>query len=274
MRFIPLENRRPKRRWLRWAKSVTRELERAVDKAARDKVIDQHQGVWKRLLPWLLKQSRGKCWFSEARDSYSYWHVEHFRPKKAMANPFGAACVGGYWWLAFDWKNLRVCGGVGNVRKGEFFPLRKDTHVATQSDRNIKDEHPYLLDPIREEDPILLTFDSDGSIAPLPDLDLWQKVRVEESIKRYRLQDYEPLRNGRRAVWAICALEVNKCQNLMAELSKYPSATTREQVRQQIQKLRTMVKFDAEFSSVACECLRSRKHMSWAHRLASEAQAN
>ena len=224
------------------------------------------------LKPWLLALSNGKCWFSEARDSFSHWDIEHYRPKKTAKNLDGTERGDGYWWLAFDWHNFRICGNVGNRKKGGFFPLRNGSHQANAADRNVEDEVPYLLDPTRPEDPLLVCFDENGDFKPLPDLDAWNTARVEESIKRYKLREHEPLVEARRDVWSRCVREVNYCQNLMAEMSSSPSATKREAVKQQILKLRKLVNFDAEFSATASECLRCRPEQ-WAQRLASQAQA-
>lgn len=272
MRFINLEGRVPDEEWRKKAQALSDRLDAAGSKAVRDEIIEKNSALWGELKPWLLELSKGKCWFSEARDYFSHWDVEHYRPKGAAKNLDGTERSEGYWWLAFDWRNFRICGNVGNRKKGAFFPLRDGTHQASAADRNIDDEFPYLLDPTRPEDPILLCFDENGDVKALPDLDAWNTDRVEESIKRYKLREHEPLMEARRDVWSRCVREVNRCQNLMEEMSKSPSATKKEAVRQQVLKLREMVKFEAEFSATASECLQSRPQK-WAQRLASEAQA-
>ena len=271
MRFISLDGREPDEAWRRKAQVLCDALDAAKTKAERHRIIEENSSVWGELKPWLLAISRGKCWFSEARDCFSHWDVEHYRPKKSVKDLDGTE-RDGYWWLAFDWHNFRICGNVGNRKKGTFFPLRSGTHRASATDRNIEDEFPYLLDPTRPEDPLFLCFDENGDVKPLPDIDDWNKNRVLESIKRYKLREHEPLMEARRDVWSKCVREVNHCQNLMNEMSTSPSATKKEAVRQQMLKLREMIKFEAEFSATACECLRSRKEQ-WAQRLVSEGQA-
>lgn len=271
MRFISIDGREPDKTWRLKAQALCDELDAAATKAERDRIIEDNSAIWGELKQWLLQLSKGKCWFSEARDCFSHWDVEHYRPKKATKDLDGTE-RDGYWWLAFDWHNFRICGNVGNRKKGAFFPLRNGTHQASATDRNIEDEFPYLLDPTRPEDPLLLCFDENGDVKPLPDLDAWNKARVLESIKRYKLREHEPLMEARRAIWSKCVREVNHCQNLMNKMSTSPSATKKEAVRQQMLKLRDTVKFEAEFSATACECLRSRKEQ-WAQRLVSEGQA-
>ena len=270
MRFINFDGKLPDQAWLDKAEALTEQLNAAGSKEERDAIIDANAAIWRELKPWLLEHSKRKCWFSEARDCFSDWHVEHYRPKKAARNLDGTLREG-YWWLAFDWRNFRICGCVGNRKKAVFFPLREGTHEATATNRNIDDEAPYLLDPARPEDPLFLCFDENGDVKPVPDLDEWNTARVEESIKRYKLREHEPLMEARRDVWAKCVREVNLCQNLMGELARNYSATKKEEVRQQMKKLREMVQFEAEFSATASDCLRSRNEV-WAHRIVAEAQ--
>jgi uncharacterized protein (TIGR02646 family) len=272
VRFIDLNGKEPEQAWRAKAKALSDKLDAAGSKEERDQIIDGNGALWSELKEWLVKLSKGKCWFSEARDVYSHWDIEHYRPKKA-ARDLDGSTRDGYWWLAFDWHNFRICGNVGNRKKGGFFPLREGTHQATPGDRNIEDEFPYLLDPTRPDDPLLLSFDENGDVKPLADLDDWSKSRAEESIKRYKLREHEPLMEARRDVWSQCAREVNLCQRLMNELSQHPSATKKEEVRQQMLKLKEMASFQAEFSAAACECLRTRSEQ-WAQRLAAVAQTS
>ena len=73
-----------------------------------------------------------KCWYSEAPDAVSDWHVDHFRPKKRTLDEDKTEHEG-YHWLAFDWRNYRIAGsytnsphrdGQGVTRgKWDYFPL-------------------------------------------------------------------------------------------------------------------------------------------------------
>jgi hypothetical protein len=85
------------------------------DPEERKESIEAHAQIWRDLAEWLKGQSYGKCWYSEARETFSYWHVDHFRPKKKVKDLNGNEAQG-YWWLAFDWHNYRLAGsriGVG-----------------------------------------------------------------------------------------------------------------------------------------------------------------
>ncbi len=90
MRFINLGKGEPNEAWRLKAKALSDRLDVAGSKAERDKIIRQNSAVWGELKPWLLEHSKGKCWFSEARDYFSHWDVEHYRPKSAAKDADGA----------------------------------------------------------------------------------------------------------------------------------------------------------------------------------------
>src|SRR5689334_14548604 len=123
MRHISIAGKKPDDAWLAKAEALLTELQQAPDRAARNLIIDQRAALWGELKEWLLTLSHQKCWFSEAKDCFNHWHVEHFRPKKSAKDADGTE-YDGYWWLAFNWTNFRICGSVGNAKKGTFFPLR------------------------------------------------------------------------------------------------------------------------------------------------------
>jgi len=66
MRFVNLSGRSPNQAWLRKAQRLLRELNAAADDVARKQIIEANQAVWKELLPWLRRITKGKCWFSES----------------------------------------------------------------------------------------------------------------------------------------------------------------------------------------------------------------
>lgn len=108
-------------------------LDSAGKREERNALIDSNSGHWGALKDWLLALSAGKCWFSEVRELYSHYDVEHFRPKKE-AKALDASVRDGYWWLAFDYMNFRACGNVGNRKKVAGFRSGMDRCV-----------HPLLI---------------------------------------------------------------------------------------------------------------------------------
>ena len=120
MRFINIENFSPDVEWLIKSNELTSALKKATTIEEKNRIIDANESKWGELKDSLLELSFNKCWYSEAKETYSHYHVDHFRPKKA-ARGIDKKDNGGYWWLAFDWTNYRVCGGVGNIIKRDKF---------------------------------------------------------------------------------------------------------------------------------------------------------
>ncbi|MEB4592615.1 hypothetical protein VSS37_16645 [Candidatus Thiothrix sp. Deng01] len=179
--------------WLDQSNVYKQELERlhqAGNIVGRNQFIDDHSSHWGKLKPWLEVLSLGKCWFSEAKEIFSHYDVEHFRPKKE-AKALDGTIRDGYWWLAFDYTNFRLCGNVGNRKKGGWFPLNNESCLSSFDNPREESEDPYLLDPTKASDVELITFDEEGKAIPEPGCSDWEKYRVEET--------REPLKTHRRA---------------------------------------------------------------------------
>jgi hypothetical protein len=256
VRHIPLRRHTPDPVWLAKAAALVTKLKAAPDASSRNEIIDDNKHVWGDLKQWLLGLSHQKCWFSEAKDCFSHWDVEHYRPKKVAKDADGTE-HDGYWWLAFDWQNFRICGNAGNRKKGTFFPLRPGcSRVASLGD--IRQEDPQLLDPIDEHDPGLLSFSLEGHAIPAPHItDQWEKTRVEFSVERYNL-DFPPLMDKRKSVWAECW---SRIQEYLQELATYHADKTnviaRDRYKQALKRVRELMSEEQELSAVARACVLS-----------------
>lgn len=255
MRHVDIKGYSPDSEWLARAETLLARLDAAERPGERAEVIDRHRSHWGGLKDALLALSGGKCWFSEARDCFSHWDVEHYRPKKEARDLDGGRTEG-YWWLAFDWTNLRICGNVGNRKKGGYFPLRSDSQRATRWD-DIRAEEPLLLDPVDQDDPALLSFDLEGRAIVAPHVaDEWEQTRVRYSVERYRL-DFPALMDKRKVVWAACW---DASQEYLKELEAYNvsrSPVARDRSKQAVRRLRELLDPSAELSAVARACLLS-----------------
>jgi len=254
MRFISLNGKVPSAEWVEKSESLLVQLNAAPDKAVRDKIIDDNSLHWGALKAWLLEASHQKCWFSEAKDVFNHWHVEHFRPKKSAKDIEGAACEG-YWWLSFAWTNFRICGSVGNSKKGTYFPLREGCQrVGLGGDLRLED--PVLLDPSDPDDPNLLSFNQDGEAIASPFIDNdWERFRAETSIKRYKL-DYDPLVQKRKILWGECYLRITKYRDELTTCHKDPTnPIARHAMKEAAKQVRELLVEDEEFSAVARACV-------------------
>ncbi|WNM63366.1 hypothetical protein [Candidatus Nitrospira neomarina] len=256
MRYIPLRKQTPDAAWLANASTLLTQLKDAPDAESRNKIIADNGAVWGEMKQWLLKLSHQKCWFSEAKDCFSHWDVEHYRPKKSAKDTDGKV-YDGYWWLAFDWLNFRICGNAGNRKKGTFFPLRAGCpRCAPLGD--LRHEDAQLLDPIDEDDPALLSFNVEGRAIPAAHVtDEWEKARVEYSVERYNL-DFPPLMDKRKTVWAECW---NRIQEYLDELTLYHTDRTngiaKDRYKQAARHLRELMHEEKELSAVAKACILS-----------------
>ncbi|GLZ57784.1 hypothetical protein [Micromonospora sp. NBRC 107095] len=256
MRYIKMPPP-PYPEWLEKASEILAELDKASSSDERHKIIDDNAAFWGQLKPWLLKLSHDKCWFSEAKDCFSHWDVEHFRPKKS-ARGLNGETEEGYWWLAFDWRNLRICGTAGNRKKGTFFPVRELTQRATRNS-DLRAEQFDLLDPADEEDPALLFFNVFGDAIVAPHVtDLWERHRVEYSIKRYNLNSFEALRTKRQQRWSECWGYICDYQTELTAFQRDPSKViARDRAKRLAGMIRAMLGEDQELSAVARACLLS-----------------
>ena len=267
MRHVPTAGESPPPEWLARAAQATAALEAEHDPKARMQLIKRREGLWRELKDWLLSLSLEKCWFSEAKDCFQHWDVEHYRPK-AVAKDLSGNDREGYWWLSFEWSNFRVCGRVGNAKKSTSFPLG-GSYCATSKQRDIADEQPYLLDPTIKADCILLSFNSLGDAVADPDADAWSKERVRVSVDQYAL-NFEKLVLQRKTIWETCRALIGEVQNLMKEQAQHPSASRRAHIEGKIEQLTALVDRKSVCSSAAIACL-LKSQVGWAMRLGAAA---
>lgn len=203
----------------------------------RKEYIDKHRD-WNKFQKAMLELSHHKCWYSEAPIGSGDFEVDHFRPKnkaKEKANyrdPSSKSVVhkeNGYWWLAYEYTNYRLAGGLINkIRrdrlkeeeetkgKGDYFPLDlSETGKVAADEENVNCEIPILLDPCVKEDVCLLTYDSNGE--PISaGLNEYEDNRVLQSIFYYHL-DLEQLNKERLMVWKDCEKEILRAKTIIDE---------------------------------------------------------
>jgi uncharacterized protein (TIGR02646 family) len=272
MIFIDLEHKKPtdsdipnwapwtQAQWDAWqAKSNQLVSDLATLEAAgqydeRNALIDANSAHWGALKDWLLALSGGKCWFSEVRELYSHYDVEHFRPKK-QAKALDGSERDGYWWLAFEYMNFRACGNVGNRKKGGWFPLQQGSLVSTYAAPCEESETRYLLDPIDDDDVSLIAFDEEGKVIPAPGTSAWEQQRVEETVKRLKLNEHAPLAEERRKVWQKVDGLIEDFQTAKFRYAAGNNPAAKAKLVEVRARVREMTNPTAELSSVARWCL-------------------
>ena len=246
--------------WEAWkATSAQLVLEMAThqasgDKKLRNKVIDDHAAHWGELKPWLSALSDGKCWFSETRDLYSHYDVEHFRPKKS-AKALDGADRDGYWWLAFSYLNFRLCGNVGNRKKGGWFPLQAGSANASYTNQCEDMEVCYFLDPTHIGDVKLVAFNEEGNLIPDPHASDWEKERVEHTAARLKLNEHAQLPEARRKIWTKTTGLINQYLTQKSRCANGANVVARQKMAEAARAIHELTRPTSELSVVARWCV-------------------
>lgn len=258
--IIPADSTPPED-WLLEAQQVTAELRAASNESERKAIIEKNEKLWRddRVRNWLLKLYNNKCWYTEAQESVSSIHVDHYRPKGRVTD-FDKNEYDGYWWLAFDWTNYRICGQLVNVKKRDLFPLDEPQRASSENPASLKLEATLLIDPITDDARLIsYEMDEDACIAvPAAGIDHCEKKRATATIDILGLNRLDRLNQKRADVWQHCR----------DHIVGYSSAASEPQCLKTIRQalavtaLQRMVCYEQEFSSVAEACLRKTAHES------------
>ena len=160
----------------------------------------------------------------------------------------------GYWWLAFDYSNFRVCGNVGNRKKGGWFPLKLGSLCSTYTEPCEESESRYLLDPTDPYEVSLISFDEEGKAIAVPGASDWEKERVTETVKRLKLNEHVPLAEARRKVWQQVDDLIAEFLTAKARTINNPAAMMK--LKQIGTRIHELTRPTAELSSVARWCCR------------------
>jgi hypothetical protein len=244
----------PPQDWITDAEAITTRLRTAAHETERAQIIKENESLWRddRIRNWLLQQFANKCWYTEAYDSVSSTHVDHYRPKGRAKDLDGNECEG-YWWLAFECDNYRICGQLINVKKLDVFPLVEGARANCTDPVSLKLEAPVLIDPLTDQ-ARLITYekDEDACMAvPAAGINKVEEYRAEKTIEVLGLNLRDRLNRKRADYWDRC---------LMA-IADYKGADGPHVLRlvgqaSALKKLKEMVAYNAEFSSVSEACIR------------------
>lgn len=282
MRYIPLEEMANTPEVLAFAileEQYMQEMEQMSDADRRD-FIRNHTN-WNTLQEVMYNLSDSKCWYSEAPPGAGDYEIDHFRPKNRSKQFDGTILLNnGYWWLAYNWRNYRLAGGLINKRrkdrlgfdeevkgKGDYFPLDiENGSVIAGRNTNLRHELPILLDPTNEYDTTLITFDKSGEpIVPSENSEV-DKFRAEKSIFFYHL-DLEQLNHYRNQTW-------NKCEVALKEIDEAINDAANEHAKREVLRLacRTLAELTskkAPFSMASWACIEAHtdKYAKWLKNL-------
>ncbi|MBS0260901.1 MAG: hypothetical protein JSS02_03005 [Planctomycetes bacterium] len=219
-------------------------------------IIEKNKKLWTddRVRNWMLGLFNNKCWYSEAQDSVSSIHVDHFRPKGCVSDDHTADMSDGYWWLAFNWKKYRIGGQLLNVKKSDVFPFTDLTRATHDDPPSLEKECPVLIDPLVEAEARLISYewrDEENCVAVRSgDVTPEQALRVDRTIEILGLNRLPRLNEKRAQFWDKCKLAIADYKG-----ANGPSCFAKIEQAKATATLKGMIKYEAEFSSVAEACV-------------------
>ncbi len=266
MIFVNIDNHEPEQDWLNKADVLTNQLLAAVP-ADRAGIIEDNEDMWGELKQHFCNVLQRKCWYSESVNDFAHCHVDHFRPKSKAIDENGHD-QGGYWWLAFNWRNYRYSAPAGNVRKRDYFHV--NANKANFPADALEHEDIRFLDPTDPEDPNKLKFDNEGIISS-KEADVFSRdyIQAEYTIRRMNL-NMTGLVEGRRDKYRKTARLIRQVQELLALQVINFDMARRQSIRgKQIELIELAHRF-SEYSSAVKYCLRESGY-DWALNIAIEA---
>lgn len=261
MIFIDLFGNPPSQELIDEGTELTKQLS-ALSPDERNKFIDDHEDYWSKLKPYYFSLSNGKCWYTEAKDISSIYHMDHFRPKKKTITLKKDCPVKttnnseAYWWLSFDWENYRLSSSIPNTSKNNYFPLMLGTSAAS-SKEEINEEWPGLLDPTDVDDVALVGFGEDGKVCPTCPDNTWDADRVRISARVYNL-DNVTLTDARKEIQQTCKRLIQEIKKIQKDYAETHSTIYRDTYKSKVRELRDMTKPTAELSAVARNYIKSQ----------------
>ena len=173
MRLIDLEAIRPDIRGeIEALDEAQREVLAETDPERRRTLFERHRTRWTAVREAFEKHSNGKCWYVECKSSGARNDIDHYRPKSRVAED---RTHPGYYWLAFDWRNLRLSCQHANRRgrnwesgetggKSDNFPLVNPERRARGPEDDLTLEISAIVDPTNAADVAMLTFGRSGEV--------------------------------------------------------------------------------------------------------------
>ncbi len=251
---IPREAPQEVEEWKIKALEITKNILSATTLEEKHTLIDRHKDHWRNneLIRFLSDISFEKCWYTETKFGGDYQEVEHFRPKKGTKNSDGTGHDNhsGYYWLAFDLSNYRLCKSRPNRKKGTFFPIINERCRASTESESWRDEIPFFLDPLKSSDVLLLSFDDTGKPVPEDLIGEDDLQRVKFTIEKYFL-DERVLNTRRQQKWLTVRNLYYSYLNALKDANTTKSIAQRQHAESELKKLQELLSRDAEFSSVA-----------------------
>ena len=271
MRFIDLEEIKPRIRHLLPALEAAHAAVLAeADPVQRAALIAANRAQWGALRAEFSAYSHGKCWYVECKNPGTDDDIDHFRPKSGVKED---ATHPGYFWFAFDWKNLRLSchranrprinpDGAGTGGKAGHFPLVNPAARAFTPAEGKGHEIPALLDPTDPQDVAMLTFQQNGEVALSPQFKGQTAAEAKFAASRLILHlDWPAFREARVVLYNHIERTVDR---LVREApGDDPNVPPTQAFYDAIRDLKNAMKPDQEYCAAARVYVESFKHIWW-----------
>lgn len=222
--------------WKKWIRDCQEETKKAIDSVARGEKPIVNENLYKRdsiKKSYFVSRDApfyGRCAYCESPIADTqYIQVEHFRPKAGVKDEKGKVInfkdengidTGkphlGYYWLAYDWRNLLPSCAICNQPKNTLFPVVGQHAQVPNEEVN---EKPLLINPIselEEDNPEHhLSIDPNTEIMyPVDD-----SLRGAMCIQIFKLNEREQLVDGRKNIRRNSNAMIIEFQNAHTKLS-------------------------------------------------------
>jgi uncharacterized protein (TIGR02646 family) len=271
MRFIDLQLLKPRIRHLLPAlQEAQAEVIAETDPNRRAALIDRYRPRWVALREEFENFSSGKCWYVECKNPGTDNDIDHFRPKLGVKEDENHP---GYYWLAFEWKNLRLsCHRANRPRqnpetavtggKADHFPLVPPSVRARGPADDLSREFPSLLDPTNPTDPVLLSYMPDGDIGLTPSFHGNPLAEAKfEASRIYLHLNWPKFRDGRLMLYNAIERTVDRGDHAAPARAELLQAS--EEFKNAIRDLVNFMDSKEEYSAAARCYVESFRHVWW-----------
>ena len=163
------------------ARKAAQEYFKPPLKLRRQQRFSFNPKIWVGCLKDLATLFSWKCGYCESVvDRLESANVDHFRPKSDSIDLKGKSSPDGYWWLAYEWQNLRFGCEICNTNKRNQFPVSGKRAESNAGLRGLAEEHAYLLDPCSDTPDNFLQFDEKGHVTGKRGVDIAYRNRGEK----------------------------------------------------------------------------------------------
>lgn len=183
--FDPDKDLKPEQRiwWDKWSARAAAQRKALIAKRKKGTAVEFHGSIWSDLKAWLLDNVfHGKCAYCEVKVTPGFFgDGEHYRPKGnvTVADATGVrrtvTAAGkshpGYYWLAYDWRNLLPsCSRCNNAKLDQFPVAAAHVYAAGPEPADLDQaEQPLLINPYLEEAGRHLAFGEFGVVSAIDD---------------------------------------------------------------------------------------------------------